>query len=271
MHAWLRDPLVHCLAAGAALFALHAAFAGEGDEEDVIRVSAAQVERIATQWTARMGRPPEAGELDGLLAEHVREEALVREARRLGLDRGDVIVRRRLVQKLRFVTEDVEGAPNPDEAALRGFFEADPERYRTPERVSFSHVFFSRESRGDAAADASRLLASGGPGEAWRSRGDPFMLERGVADRPLREVARDYGDAFADALGELVPGVWSGPLASALGVHLVRLDDRAPSRIPAFESVRGRVAVDWESARRARANERHIEELVGRYRVEIAR
>ncbi len=269
MRALLRDPLIHCLVAGVLLFALDAAL--EARDDSVIRVGRDDLRRLSDQWRSQLGRAPTADELDALIHEHVQEEVLVREAERLGLAERDVVIRRRLVQKLRFVTEDLAVAEPPTETQLLAHYESAAGRYREPARVSFSHVFLGLEHRADAEADALELLADPSLGEEWRALGDPFILRRSYSNATRREVARDFGDVFAAALAELPPRAWTGPIRSGLGVHLVRIDGRIDSRSPSLEQVRDRVVADLDAARRSESNQRRIAELVAGYRVEIER
>jgi hypothetical protein len=238
-------------------------------DDSVIRVTPADTARLRDQWASQLGREPTADELAALVHEHVQEEVLVREAQRLGLAEGDVVIRRRLVQKLRFVTEDLAVSSVASEEELEAFYQAESERYRESGRVSFSHVFLSRERRSDARGDAVQLLGDVKLEESWRGLGDPFILRRSYEEVARRELLRDFGEAFSTALDALEPGRWQGPVDSELGVHLVRVEGRRPSNLPSFAAVRGRVEADFNAERRSAANQARIDELVGQYRVEI--
>ena len=262
---WLRDPLGLFLLIGAGVFVLHALWSG--DESRVITVTEAQADRIAALWQTQTGRAPSAQELQALIDDHVREEILVREARRLRLDEGDVIVRRRLAQKLSFLTEDVAALTPPDDAALLAYFEANRQRYATPAVITFSHIYFSPDRREDAAGDAARALATLDP-DAWRTTGDPFMLGRTYAYASLPRVRKDFGDSFAEALLDMpADGVWRGPVASGYGLHLVRIDERTAARGADYATVAERVAADLDAERRAEANRAHFENLKATYTV----
>lgn len=260
-----RDPLLLFLLLGAGVFVLHGLW--RGDESRVITVTEAQADRIAALWQTQTGRAPSKQELQALIDDHVREEILVREARRLRLDEGDVIVRRRLAQKLSFLTEDVAALTPPDAAALLAYFEANRQRYATPAVITFSHIYFSPDRREDAAGDAARALATLDP-DAWRTTGDPFMLGRTYAYASLPRVRKDFGDGFAEALLDIqADGTWRGPVASGYGLHLVRVDERAAARSADYAAVAQRVAADFDAERRAEANRVHFENLKATYTV----
>ena len=263
----VRDPLFAFLLIGLAVFALQEFW--RGDDSRTIVVSAAQQDRLAELWRAQTGRAPSPDELAALIEDHVREEILVREAKRLRLDDGDVIVRRRLAQKLSFLTEDVATLEAPGEDALLRYFEQNRSRYERPAVISFSHIYFSPDRRDDAGGDAERALAVLQP-QAWRQTGDPFMLGRTYAHASLPRIRRDFGDAFAAQLQTLeVATHWQGPIQSGYGYHLLRVDAKTPALGADYASVAQRVAADFDADRRSEANRAHFEELRAQYRVEL--
>ena len=153
-------------------------------------------------------------ELDGLINAHVREEILVREARNLGLDDNDVIIRRRLAQKLTFLTEDLALLEPPTDAESIEFFQTSAERYRIPARHSFSHVYFSPDARATPREDA--IAAAHHVDETnWRTLGDPFMLPGTFADVSEADVRKDFGARFSESLAKLTGDGWQGPVGSA--------------------------------------------------------
>ena len=245
---WLKDPLVAFLLIGAALFGV----AGFFDAEEIpytIDVREGDINRLAEQWQLQMRRPPTDRELSGLLDQYLKEEIYYREARRRGLDYNDTIVRRRMVQKLTFLTEDIATATPPTDEDLAAFFAANEDEYRVPERYSFRHRYFSSDRRPEARSDATAALADDAV------VGDPFMLQREYAMRSEREIGDLFGREFAAALAALAPAeTWQGPLQSAYGWHAVQLLAVEPGRLPPFSEVADRVRVDMEQAARDGAN-----------------
>lgn len=158
---WLREPLVHFLALGAALFLLYARWGGSGERrDDRIMVSTAQVGLLAEGFERTWQRPPTVRELRGLIDDFVQEEIYYREALAMGLDREDTIVRRRMRQKLEFFAEDLAEAGEPTGEELRVYLAEHPERFRVTGLVTFEHIYFNRDRRGEAEEeDARRLLA----------------------------------------------------------------------------------------------------------------
>lgn len=272
---WLRrvlgEPLVHFLGLGVAIFAVQPwVDRAPGEPDRRIEISRSEVEGLSEMWSRSRGRSPTPGQLRGLVADRVREEVLAREAVALGLDRDDVVVRRRLAQKMEFLLEDVATVePSPED--LRVFFRERADRYGKPARVSFRHVFFSRERREDAEADARVALAelrrAGAEGAA--AAGDPLLLEPGYRDLTDAEVAALFGNGFARAVSALVPGRWEGPVASGYGVHLVRVDERRPPRPVWLADVRDRVVRDWQHARREELEQAAYARLLAGYEVAV--
>lgn len=261
----LGEPLVHFLVLGALVFA----FYRPGDERRIF-VSAAEQERLATIWAGEAGRAPDARDVNGLIAAHVEEEVLTREATRLGLDEGDTIIRRRLAQKMRFTLEGLRDLDDPAEAELADWYEQNEDRFALPATVTFRHVYFSPDRRGasldaDAGAARAAILAGGD----WRTFGDPFMLQRAYADIDRDALARLFGDAFADRLFARADTGWHEPVGSAFGLHLVDLQDRTPARTRPLEDIRDEVIAAWRDEAARAADARAIADLVGRYEIEI--
>ena len=264
---WLRDPMWVFIAIGVLLFWLDSRSAGDDLQIDV---SAADVGRLVAQWQAQTGREPTPQELKGLTDQFIEEEVYYREALNYGLANNDTIIRRRLVQKLTFLTEDLATSEQPSAAELEQFYKDRLESYRIPEKYSFQHVYFSRDRRDDAQADASAERAridATAESPVPAPQGDPFMLQSNFAERSEREVASTFGRRFAAALKDLAPNAWSPPIASAYGHHLVYVHGVAESHIPEFAAITDRVSTDYASELRRAANAEFKEGLLRKYQI----
>ena len=270
----LREPLFHFLVLGAGLFVLFG-LVDESDEthSDRIVVTAGQIERLTEGWTRTWQRPPTPQELDGLVEDHIREEVFYREALAMGLDRDDMIVRRRLRQKLEFLTEDLVAAINPTDEQLRSYLTEHAAQFRVESSLSFDHVYFNRDRRGEAAErDAEELLArleTASPDVDLAALGDPLLLPGQYQQASLNEIAGRFGREFAGRLAELPVGRWAGPVESGYGLHLVLIRERIPGQAPAFEDVRKAVKREWTVARNKEASEAFYQGLRGRYSVVV--
>lgn len=261
MKRWFRDPLVHFLLLGAALFAFDAWRGQGGPSATQIVVGSGQIDFLVAGFTRTWQRPPDEAELKGMLDDWVREEIASREAVQIGLDRDDPVIRRRLRQKLEFLLEDAASSTRPSEAELVAWFEGHRAAYEQPGAVAFRQIFVDGERRGAAAEGEARGILASFRGrdadEIPKSEGDSSMLPGEVALTGLDQVARDFGDAFAKALAAAPVGEWSGPVASSFGWHLVFVRERQEARHPALDEVRGAVERDVVSASR----QRHLDEL----------
>jgi len=274
MNRILREPLLHFLLLGAAIFAAYSLVSqGRGDEPGNVVISAGQVASIELGFTRTWHRPPTHEELEGLLRDRVREEVYYREAMALGLDKDDTIIRRRLRQKLEFLTDDVVDQIQPSDADLNAYLAAHPDSFRVQREFTFSHVYLNPDKHGERLTrDAAELLAqlNQAGGEADVSAfGDSFLLGHSFASLPAVEVATQFGQPFATKLGEVLPGRWQGPVESGYGVHLVFVSDRTDGRVPMLDDVREAVSREWDNARRLAANDTLYQEMLKRYAVII--
>lgn len=246
-----QDRLVWFMAFGFALFAIDAIAERQNDKR--ILVDLPLVEKLVAQWQGQTKRPPTAVELDALIEGYIREEILVREAQSMGLDDDDIIIRRRLAQKVEFFLSENDPPALPDEAELRQWFEDNRARYDTPPSVSWQHVFAA-----DAASAKALLARVQKNDDNWRALGQPFMLNRAYARQNEAEMAQLMGGEFAAALMEpkdaTSSGTWMGPVRSAYGWHIVKITARQDAQAAAFEALANRIAADWqdEQARVAR-------------------
>jgi hypothetical protein len=271
-----REPLVHFLLIGAALFLLFEWRGGGGGERRIV-IPRGQIEHLAQSFEIVWLRPPTPEELRGLVDDYVREEVAVREAMAMGLDRDDTIVRRRLRQKLEFMMEDSLEVHPPTDEDLLLWLEEHPESFRIEPAVSFLQIFVSRDRRGlDAHAFARALLADLGGAAAptpslhsIEALGDPLMLPQDVPLSSRSDVARMFGEDFAASLLSLAPGRWQGPVESGFGLHLVWLRERVEGSLPPLAEVREAVERELLQARRTAELEANYERLLSQYRIVI--
>jgi parvulin-like peptidyl-prolyl isomerase len=272
---FLREPLLHFLLIGAALFAVHAARgpAAGGDEASrQIALSLDDLSQLALSFQAQWRRPPTPEELSQLVEEKIREEILYREALALGLDENDSIVKRRMAQKMQFLAEDVAAAHDPSAEELKAWYAENSEGFALPARVSFRHVYFSPDRRGprtqaDAASALGKLAGQPMDAPLAASLADAFMFQDYYGDRTAEQLAREFGPRFAQEITQLAPGSWQGPIESGYGWHLVFVDSRVPGRIPDFEEVEADVKTAWLTDQKEQASRKAYDEMRAKYTV----
>jgi hypothetical protein len=265
LRAALREPLLHFLVLGGLLFLLFGLTREPVRDARQIRITAGQVEQLAARFSRTWMRPPTEEELAGLIERHIRGEVFYREALAMGLDQDDPYVRNRLGQKLEFLLDDLSTETMPDDETLALYLRQHPERYREPARVSFRQVYLNPERRPQLEADAARLLQRLRAGADPAGLDDVSLLRQAFEDVSQPEIGRHFGDAFAEALLELEPGQWLGPIPSGLGAHLVRVTDRRPARFPGLGEVRPQVLRDWQDQRAREQKEQAYARLRQRY------
>jgi hypothetical protein len=270
----LREPLLHFLLLGAALFIAYGLMAPPGSSgPGNIVVTTGQIRHLATGFAKTWQRPPTDEELKGLIDDWVREEIATREAMALGLDKDDTVIRRRLRQKLEFVSDAIAAETAPTDADLNAYLQAHPESFRLEPRFTFSQVYLDPAKHGghladDAAQVLARLRRAGGKADL-SSLGDSFLLEQTFASAPASEVAKQFGDKFAAKLEELAPGQWQGPVESGYGLHLVLVRERTEGGLPELADVRDVVRREWENARRLEGTATFYQALLKRYTVTV--
>ena len=256
----LREPLLHFMLLGAALFLVFE-WAGNDDDapDDEIRVDQAALMRFLTHRNPRLNVDSARAALetmtnaqrDALIEEYVRDEVLFRQARAIGLDAYDYTGRRRLIAQLDYINRGfIEATLEISDDELREFFMANRERYLVPSKITFTHVYFSSDTHGDDAKAAALLrLAELNedrvPFHAGPSWGDVFLYHKNYVAREAEEIASHFGRAFAEAVFELDPSeLWTGPIESAYGYHIVMVSSRKPGYSPPLDEVRERVVED---------------------------
>jgi hypothetical protein len=269
----LKEPLVHFLLLGGLLFLFYQwRSGGAGTGSNRIVVTNGQVASLAASFARTWLRPPTGAELKSLVDDFVREEMAVREATAQGLEQGDIVIRRRLRQKFEFLLEDDVAAIAPTDAQLRTWLEAHPDQFRREPVLGLRQVFVSTDrhgaaTRSHATAILTRLQAGADP----LTLGDPTLLPLEVAPSRLSDVARQFGDSFATAVGALQPGQWIGPVESGYGLHLVYLTEKDAGSAPSLEQVRNEVTREFLAARRSAGLDSLYQRLSRKYRITIDR
>ena len=272
---FVREPLLHFLLLGALIFVVFKFISRETNEPGKILITRGRIESLEIAFNRTWRRPPSANELEGLIRDYVREEVFAREAVALGLDKDDTIIRRRLRQKLEFISEDVAAHAEPTDEQLRAYLKEHPDTFRGDQRFTFSQVYLDPQRRGanlsrDAAHVLTQLGRSGSKADL-ATLGDSLMLESEFRTLPASEVVKQFGEKFTASLGAIPAGQWHGPIESGFGVHLVLLTERTGGSLPALEDVRAAVRREWTNARRMEANEKFYRTLRQRYTVTIER
>ena len=254
----VREPLLHFMLLGVTIFGFSYYF----DERACltrITITQDQIRSLADDYRLQYGGSPSAQQLQALVDNFIKEEIFYREAKKLGLDVNDEIVRRRLVQKYEFLQQDLATPIEPPESRLREYYHHHLDRYLRPETVTFTHVYLSPDARGDRGAhDAARSLASflnrrGATHGA--DRGDRFPGTTDFVAVSREDLARAFGrEGLAEIIFTAELNHWSAPLRSGFGWHTVYVTSRQPAEVKPFTDVRDGVLLDYLDAERNRHN-----------------
>jgi hypothetical protein len=272
----IREPLFQFMVLGMGVFALYTVLnvsdASRGLEPDRIEVSPGRIAQLEQIFAKTWQRPPSRRELQGLVEGFIKEEIFYREGRKLGLDRDDTILRRRLQQKMEFLMEPSAAELEPTEEELRRYFKEHIERYRSPSRIAFRQIFLDPRKRNDIEDDARALLqtVNANPDSVNTGElGDTTLLPTEVGLVPMDRIAGTFGEDFAAAFPEASPGKWFGPIQSVYGLHLVMVDDRINPEEPELDRVRQAVLRDWQGAKRDETSQANYREMMQRYEIDV--
>ena len=273
---FLKEPLLHFLVIGASFYLIHGLY-GEVEmsmDDRRIVISAGEVEWLRDSWKKRWSRPPTGEELDGIVRAYLRELVLSHEAVAMGLDKDDTVIRRRLAQKLEFLSQDLVEFTDPTDEELAAYMSHNIAAYEAPAVATMTQIFYDPDKRdAQALEEADRqkniLNAREFDPDHVNGLGDSFFLQKYYPERSQSEIARLFGGGFAESVVDLPVATWSGPILSGCGVHLVYIHDRQAAVPPALDEVRDKVLQDWKDEKRKELSDSYITNLLARYDVKI--
>ncbi len=267
----LREPLLHFLAIGSLIFLLYAAVAGPSPgPTDTIVIGPERIEQLTTGFQSVWRRPPTDDELRAIIDDFVREEIYYREALALGLDRNDTVVRRRLRQKMEFLTDTGADLLEPAAGELEAYLLANEQTFRRGPRLAFEQIYLGEKPGPENITRSLNALQSE-PATDPSALGERSLLPAQLGLSPPEAVDGVFGKGVFERLAELSPGGWAGPVVSAYGVHLVRILDSLPARMPPLEEIHDNVLRRWKAAKGRELRKLHYARLRERFIVEIRR
>lgn len=270
LRALLREPLVHFLIAGFCLFVI---FLVRGNAVDptsrTITIGEAEVTQLVAGWEQTWQREPNPAEINGLIQDSIKEEIYYREGLRLGLDKDDTVIRRRIRSKMEALTSARIDAARPDEKTLQIWLATHAARYAKGASYSFDQVYVGGNDPAQTLARARTMLNALRGGADWSRLGDPISLPRSVDGQDRDRLIATFGSEFPGKLDPRQIGVWQGPVQSGFGLHLVRLRAFTPGTAPVLAEVRQQVENDWRSDTRQRREDEAFKALLDSYTIRI--
>ena len=236
------------------------------ESEDKITIFESEINSLIGTWVDQVGREPTIQEVDGIIKQLLDEEILYREAIKLGLDKNDIIIKRRLAQKIGFLRQEADSSL-PSEKEINDFYNQNTKKYFVDKRITFSHIYFS-ESK-DQEAKAARALNLIKSGAAETDFGEPFLLGKNFSSKSISEIERSFGKEFSEVIQSIVPQEWSGPLNSEYGSHLIFVNSISESFTPALEEIKNIVVSDVILEKQNNSVKEYLKELRSKYQIEI--
>ncbi|PCH67418.1 MAG: hypothetical protein COC12_11455 [Rhodobacteraceae bacterium] len=268
----LREPLIHFLVIGALMFVVYDAMnpSASAPPPNVITITPKSIERIRAGFVGVWKREPDEDELNSLIDDAVREEIYYREAVKLGLDQGDALVKRRMRLKMEFLMDSASSVLEPTDKELQDFYSANIVDYMQKPRVAFEQVYLGENADG-ALVDGLLAQLRAKPETDLYTIGPRSQLPVQLGLATSDAVSGVFGRGFFDKVSALEPMIWTGPVMSTYGVHVVRVLEVLPAQAPKLAEVRPLVLRDWRTAKRGEIQDRDYATRRARYVVKIDR
>lgn len=265
-HSKHWKPIIHFFLLGFVVFGLKAWFEKPDKttpDRHLIEITTSDLEWFRAMFRKRMGRDPFAEELRAQVDQLIKEQVMSREAVKLGLDKNDDLIRRRLAQKMDYFLRDVVSGLQPTDEELASYLHANRERYEIAGDITFEQVLFKTNERGKAGAELALAMFLDHPNRD----GDPTMLPRMNEKQSVNQIRGVYGSDFMDNIQSLENGKWHGPVHSSFGLHAVFIHEHSPSTLPGVEDIRDRLVSDWQADKQAEVSDEAYKALLDQYSV----
>ena len=276
MNKWLKEPLFHFLLIGMGIFLLYGLIANVPvDEKNSINVSVSHIDRMVSLWEKRWQRPPTQEEFNGLVKQYINEEVLYREALAMGLDKNDPVVRRRMAQKVKFISENIITIDTPSDDVLQTYLDTHASKYQLAGEITFRHIYFNPAKHDVSMEDEAKKLLTKlldvNSGIDVNNVGDSFLHGTTFTNLKEFELNRLLGEEFTQELFKQAVGKWAGPLTSGYGLHIIYIESKTATQTVSLEMAKQSVLKDWMSDERKKANEAFVLNLREQYDVNIAK
>lgn len=273
---FLREPLVHFLLLGGLIYLAYGLFAPKTQEDTSrnIIVDNAKVQWMHSSWQKRWNRLPTKEELDGMIEQYIKEKVLYHEALKMGLDKNDAVIRRRLSQQVEFLAKDLVVYTPPTQEDLKKYYEKHQDKYTPYATYTFTQIYFNPDKRGNKTLDYAnkvkeKLIQQGSMLQDLSSLGDDFMIDRYFEANSEFEIRKNFGTGFTKELVKLEPGKWQGTLLSGYGVHLVYMKEIVTPPVPPFSEIKEQVRQDWTSDKQVELKDQFYKALRAYYTIVV--
>jgi hypothetical protein len=271
MKKLIKEPFFHFILIGIALFFLYGLVNKRTDFKNKILINDFDINNIISTWEMQWKRPPTEKELQSLINLKIKQEIFYQEALNMNLDHNDEIIKRRLAQKMQFLSNDIASLKEPTEEELKKYYKEHADKYLTPTSYSLYQITFSSDKRKDNYKDALETLKQF-PNAAFdemKNWGDTLPFSYFFAAINANELGLQLGSKFPEALQQLEINKWVGPVPSGFGFHLVYITKKKEPELPDFDSIKKDIVRDYEYDNQKDINNLIYKELKEKYTIEI--
>ena len=263
----LKKPFLHFIVIGIALFFLYGLVNKNTDSKNTIIINDFDLENIISSFEMQWKRDPTEQELQNIINQNIKQEVFYQEALKMNLDHNDEIIKRRLSQKMQFLSNDIAALSEPTDEVLKTYYKKNSEKYLTPATYSLYQITFSPDHRKDNYKDAMETLKQFPEAtfDEMKDWGDPLPFSYYFEAVNANELGLQLGSKFSNALESQEINKWVGPIPSGFGFHLVFITNKVDPQIPAYEMVKKEVLRNYEYDNQIETNELIYQELKKRY------
>ena len=260
----IKEPLFQFLLIGAGLFLVYTLLNSKQDGDTIV-IDSNIINELSAKYKMQWKREPDLQELKELVGTYLEQEVLYREALSMNLDQNDEMIKRRLAQKMEFLSEDLSASLQPDKEMIHRYYANHKNKYLKPAVFTFRQVYFNSDHRTDAYNDARLALQESHPEKS----GDYLSIPVEYMNANAAKLDADFGQGFSMILDSLPVGKWTGPVKSGLGFHLVLIESKKPVGYYTFEEVAEKVAVDYSFEASTNLRKELIATMLKKYTINI--
>lgn len=271
MKKFLREPFFHFIIIGIALFFLYGLVNKNTDTKNTIIIDDFDLENIVSSFEMQWKRDPTEQELENIINQNIKQEIFYQEALNMNLDHNDEIIKRRLSQKMQFLSNDIAALTEPTDDVLKSYYEENADKYLTPSSYSLYQIVFSPDSRKDNYKDAAETLNQfpNATFEEMKQWGDKLPFSYYYENVSANELGLLLGSKFSEAIKDQEINKWIGPIPSGFGYHLVFITNKVEPQQPKFEMVKEELIRNYEYDNQIETNELIYQELKKQYEIEF--
>lgn len=270
MIKFLKEPLVHFLCLGFLIFGYYYFVNDESEPENAIVIDDAEYDYLLAMWKKQWQREPNETDIKAFLDQYLRQEVFYKEALALNLDHNDLIVKRRLAQKMEAVSNDLNAMMKPPtDTDLKAFYDQNKKLFALPPSYSFRQVLFTTNEPNWQQQFEQTKLELNNNKDIPKSRQLKLSLANTWENRDLNDIDKAFGSEFASALHNQPLNQWVGPIASGFGQHLVFISAKKEGEIAHFETAKPFVKKEYEYQTELETQEQVYHDLLEKYPVKI--